>query len=115
MGARMTATYNTNKATENDASGRSEHEATHEERLAARLPVAETNQPDPLLQISVGRAGAGSIWLVGIAAAIILGVVLYGLNSPAPSAQDGASRTAAASVPGPGAATGQHTGKTGHS
>jgi len=109
---------NLNNVTGNPAPGQ---EPTHEERLAARLPIAETNQPDPMLQISVGRVGAGSITLVGIIAAIVLGVVFYGLNSPAPNVQDAAmtpspaAAPAAASRPGPATPSGQQTGKTGHS
>jgi hypothetical protein len=61
---------------------------THEEALAERLPPLETEQPDPVLQLSVGRLGAGSVTLAAIAAAAILAVVLYGLNTPAPSAND---------------------------
>jgi len=55
--------------------------ATHEERLAAKLPPQEARQPDPILQLSVGRLGAGSITLVAVIVAVILGVVFYGLNS----------------------------------
>jgi hypothetical protein len=79
---------------------------THEEGLAARLPVQEKEQPDPMLQLSVGRLGAGSMALAALACAIILAVVLYGLNSPVPSAQNPASPAAApaASGPAPGAA-----------
>ncbi|MGH6672406.1 MAG: hypothetical protein ACRECV_10600 [Xanthobacteraceae bacterium] len=115
----MAASHNANKVTGN--ADQPNHEATHEERLAAKLPIAETDQPDPMLQIGVGRVGAGSITLVGVIAAIILGVVLYGLNSPAPNAEaaatppNAAAAPAAAGKPGPAAATGQQTGKTGHS
>jgi len=73
--------------------------ATHEERLADRLPAQERNQPDPVLQLSVGRLGAGPIALVAIIAAIILAVVFYGLNSPAPNTHDVATPKTAASAP----------------
>jgi hypothetical protein len=92
--------------------------ATHEEILAAKLPPQVKEQPDPMLQLSVGRVGAGSLTLVGVVAAIILGVVLYGLNSPAPNAGAPAS---AASAPAAGGKTGaagpggQQTGNTSHS
>ena len=73
-----------------------------EERLAANLTPPERDQPDPSLQLSVGRVGAGGITLVAVLCAIIIGVVLWGLNSPAPNAQD--VNTAASSInpPGPG-------------
>jgi hypothetical protein len=44
------------------------------------LPVTETQQPDPLLQTSTGRMGAGGIAIAAVVMAIVLGVVLYGLN-----------------------------------
>jgi hypothetical protein len=75
-------------------------------------------QPDPALQLSVGRVGAGSLTLVAVVGAIILAVVLYGLNSPAPNtaAPAGpASAPAAGGKPGPAAPGGQQTGNTGHS
>jgi hypothetical protein len=57
--------------------------ATHEEMLESRLPTQEAKQPDPMLQLSVGRLGTGSIVLVAVIAAVILGVVFYALNGPA--------------------------------
>lgn len=76
--------------------------ATHEEKLAAHLPPQETNQPDPVLQLSVGRLGAGSITLVAVLAAIILSVVFYGLNSPAPNAREVGTPPSASSAPAAG-------------
>lgn len=55
-----------------------------EERLAASLPLDERDQPDPELDLSYGRTGAGGITLVAVVCALIIGVVLWGLNSPAP-------------------------------
>jgi hypothetical protein len=46
------------------------------------MPEQEKHQPDPMLQLSVGRMGGGAITLVAIVAAVVLGVVLYGLSSP---------------------------------
>lgn len=98
--------------------------ATHEEVLASRLPPQEANQPDPVLQLSVGRMGAGAITLVAVICAVILGVVLYGLNSPAPNAQDvgNAPRVASAPAAGgkggpatPATPTPQQTNNSGHS
>jgi uncharacterized protein HemX len=44
-------------------------------------PMAvETDQPDPMLQMSTGRLGGGAMSLVAIAIVVILGVVFYGLN-----------------------------------
>ena len=63
-------------------------DATAEQRLAANLPPQEREQPDPSLQLSVGRVGAGGITLVAVLCAIIIAVVLWGLNSPVPNAQD---------------------------
>ena len=91
---------------------------THEEVLAARLPPQVKEQPDPMLQLSVGRVGAGSLTLVGIVAAVILAVVLYGLNSPAPNTaapSSPPSAPAAGGKAGPAAPTGQQTGNSGHS
>lgn len=104
-----------------NASSEPEPGASHEELLAARLPTQEADQPDPVLQLSVGRLGAGSITLVAFVAAIILAVVLYGLNSPAPNAQDvgtpqsPSSAPAAGGKPGPAAPGAQHTNASGHS
>ncbi len=92
--------------------------ATHEEILAAKLPPQVKEQPDPMLQLSVGRVGAGSLTLVGVVAAIILGVVLYGLDSPTPNAgapTSPASAPAAGGKAAPAAPSGQQTGNTGHS
>jgi hypothetical protein len=110
----MADTRNGNNARDADRADRS---PTHEEILAARLPPQETEQPDPMLQMSVGRAGAGSVTLVAAVAAIILAVVLYGLNSPAPNsgAHNAPSVPAVAGKAGPPAPSGQQTGNTGHS
>jgi hypothetical protein len=76
--------------------------ASAEERLAESLPLDERAQPDPDLQLSFGRLGAGGITLAAIVAAFILAVVLYGLNSPSPNAQDAGTppKTAAAAQAG---------------
>jgi hypothetical protein len=47
---------------------------------AARREPLETNQPDPMLQMSTGRMGSGGMSLVAIAIVVILAVVFYGLN-----------------------------------
>ena len=97
---------------------------THEEALASRLPPQEVNQPDPVLQLSVGRLGAGSVTLVAVICVVILAVVLYGLNSPAPNTQDvgtppGVSSNPAAGGKGgpasPTTPTPQQTNNSGHS
>lgn len=84
-------------------SGRAAAAPTAEERLAGNLPPQERNQPDPAMQLSGGRVGGGAITLVAVLCAIIVGVVLWGLNSPAPSEQN--VETAASDSthpPGPG-------------
>ena len=86
----------------------------HEEILAAKLPPQVKEQPDPMLQLSVGRVGAGSLTLAAVVAAFILGVVLYGLNSPAPDAGAPATAPAAGGKAGPAAPGGQQTGNAGH-
>ena len=51
-----------------------------------RLPPEETTQQiDPLLRLSGGRASRAVIALLAIFVAILLGVVLYGLNSSMPT------------------------------
>lgn len=93
---------------EQDVATRKEPGATAEERLAAALPPQERQQPDPSLQLSVGRVGAGGITLVAVLCAIIVAVVLWGLNSPAPNAQDvGTPHSAATAPPGAGTSGGK--------
>ncbi len=46
------------------------------------LPIPVREQPDPLLQMSTGRVGAGGVALIALAIAVILSVVLWGLNGP---------------------------------
>lgn len=81
-----------------------------EDTLAAKLPPQVKQQPDPMLQMSVGRSGKGGIALVVVAAAVILGFVLYGLNSPGTSEQkatdSGTSAPSAGTAPGTPAAGG---------
>lgn len=69
------------------------------------LPPQESNQPDPALQMSIARVGTGGITLVAVICAAILGVVLYGLNSPASKTQL-ASVPAAPSAPAAGGQSG---------
>jgi hypothetical protein len=94
---------------------------SHEEALASRLPSQEVNQPDPALQLSVGRLGAGAVTLVAVICAVILGVVLYGLNSPPPNTQGGGTPPSASSAPAAGGKSGpttpsaQETKNSGHS
>lgn len=54
----------------------------------------EDHQPDPMLQMSTGKLGPGGITLVGCVIALIVAVVLYGLNGPtAESASQSAAPT----------------------
>lgn len=62
-----------------------------ESALQAGLPTQEKHQPDPMLQVTTGRMGAGGIALVAIVAAVILGFVFYGLNGGASSQQTAAA------------------------
>lgn len=75
-----------------------------EERLAASLPLDERDQPDPELELSFGRTGAGGITLTAVVAAAILAVVFYGLNSPAPNGQHAGTPPSAAAAPQAGGA-----------
>jgi len=72
-----------------------------EPRLLVSLPDYETEQPDSA-QLSTGHMGVGSITLAAIAAATILGVVLYGLNSAPPAPAP--AQTASSAPPAGGAA-----------
>ena len=63
----------------------------------------DRHQPDPALQLSAGWMGASGITLVALAAAIILGIVFYGLNrrthnetAPSPAASSAPASTAPA-------------------
>ena len=49
--------------------------------LRGTMPEEEKHQPDPMLQMSTGDIGAGGIALVGLVSAVVLGIVLYGLNA----------------------------------
>jgi uncharacterized protein HemX len=84
-------------------------------RQKSPLPTQETQQPDPMMQISTGRAGPVSLSLAALAVAAILGLVFYGLNdggtnertaaptpapAPAQSAQPAAGGKGGAATPG---------------
>jgi hypothetical protein len=56
-------------------------------RNEENMPAEERHQPDPMLQLSVGRVGGGAVTLVVIVAAVLVAVVLYGLSSPNPTEQ----------------------------
>lgn len=89
---------------------------TPKQKLAASLSVYETEQSDPT-QSSVDRMGVGSITLAAVAAGVILGVVLYGLNStpPAPQAAVPATASSAPTVGGGAASAAPQASKNGHS
>jgi hypothetical protein len=57
----------------------------------AKLPIQETQQPDPMLQMSTGRVGAVGLTLTAIVVAAILSVVFYGLNSAGTAEQTAAA------------------------
>jgi hypothetical protein len=72
--------------------------AERDAALRTRLPIPVKKQPDPLLQLSTGRVGMGGIALFAVAIAVILGVVLYGLNgsNSGPGTQPAAPNAAVA-------------------
>lgn len=67
-----------------------------ETALSAGMPPQEKNQPDPMLQLTAGRLGAVGTALAAVAAAVILSLVLYGLNTGANFVQTAAAPPAAA-------------------
>ncbi len=75
---------------------------THQETLAAGVPVRERDRPDPMLETTGGRVGASGITLAALIAALVLAVVIYGLNSPSPATQDVGNPRAALSNPAVG-------------
>jgi hypothetical protein len=95
-----------------------ESTASAEEQLAASLPPQECRQPDPALQLSVGRLGGGAVALAAVVAAFILAVVFYGRNSAGPNAQDVGTPPKVASAPQangvPGAPNAQPANKANH-
>jgi hypothetical protein len=73
------------------------------ERHAADPLSLEQHQPDPMLQMSGGTLRAAGVALVALAIAVVLFVVFYGLNAPAPGAGPAAAppSTAAANTGAP--------------
>src|SRR5579872_3814180 len=69
------------------------------------IPTQETQQPDPMLQMSTGKIGPAGLTLVALCAAAILGAVFYGLNGPdterAKAGATGAGPAVAANNPAP--------------
>ena len=72
-----------------------------------RLPIQETQQPDPLMRLSVGRLGAGGISLAALVIAAIIGIVFYGLNQASVTAPASAPSSSAPSL---GTGGGAHAG-----
>ena len=72
------------------------------------LPTQEAEQPDPMLQMSVGRVGAGGITLFALVSAIVLGIVFYGLNAGRGPEQTASTSPAHSTQP----AGGDHSGAT---
>lgn len=93
-------------AYQQSSSGPAQPAAAAEERLAESLLPEERAQPDPDLQLSFGRLGAGGITLAAVVAAFILAVVFYGLNSAGPNAQDVGTPPKVAAAPQAGGASG---------
>jgi hypothetical protein len=72
------------------------HSEPEQTGFTQRNEKIEIGQPDPALQQEPASAGRIAVYAVG--AILILGVVFYGLNRPAPetvAAQQGASSTTA--------------------
>lgn len=85
------------------ATGLPEEGIASEPKVAV-LPDYEVERPDPV-EPSEERMGLGSLALAALAAASILGVVLYGLNSTPPAPPEVAQQTAPpapAPAPAPG-------------
>ena len=70
------------------------------------MPEQEKHQPDPMLQMSVGRMSGGAMTLAAIVAAVVLGVVFYGLSSPNRTEQAPPSPAAQSAHPQSGAQPG---------
>jgi hypothetical protein len=93
----------------------------HDAALRATLPTPVKEQPDPFLQMSTGKASMIGITLFGLAAVVVLAVVLYGLNSPGgassppvtPSAPTAPSSPAAGGYGGPAAPSAPQTTNNG--
>jgi hypothetical protein len=91
---------------------------TGDDKLSQELPIPVKEQPDPMLQMSTGRMGAGALTLVAIVAVFILAVVFYGLNSG--TGGSGTTSPVSSSAPAAGGRSGaptpgaQHTGPSGN-
>ncbi len=74
------------------------------DEIQSHLPLQEKEQPDPMLQVTTGRIGAGGLTLFAIAAIAILCIVFFGLSNwierSAPQQQ---AATATNSAPAPAA------------
>jgi len=57
------------------------------------------HQPDPMLQMSIGRMGAGAVTLAAIVAVVVLGVAFYGLNASSRIEQAASSPSAQSAQP----------------
>lgn len=68
-----------------------------ERRIEANLPVEESRQPDPALQLTTGRLGAVGWTFFVVIAVVVLTAVLWGLNGPTETSSPARSQTSAAS------------------
>lgn len=76
----------------------------------SELPLTETQQPDPLLQLTAGRVHAGGITIAAVVVAAIVGIVFYGLNARTTAEPTAAPpATTAAHQPAAGGASGAPT------
>ena len=116
------AESNLNQARSNlGAAAQAGDRVSPEKSRAQRLPPQERNQPDPVLQMSIGRVGGGAVAFAAVICAIILGVVLYGLDSPTPNPQMASAPPPASFAPAAGGISGAaiprapQTNDSGHS
>jgi hypothetical protein len=84
------------------------HPIDSDAALRATLPTPVKEQPDPFLQMSTGKSSVAGIALFALAAAVILCVVLYGLNAPVHVASTSAPQSSSAQSGAP--AAGGHGG-----
>lgn len=103
------------------AVGRSAEHPRSGPRTAGSVPPQEAVQPDPVLRLSFGRLGGGTVAVVIVICAVILGVVLYGLNGPTHNEQTASAPPATSSAPaaggksGPAIPSAPQTNNSGHS
>jgi hypothetical protein len=103
------------------AAGRAADHPYSGQQTATALPPQEAAQPDPVLRLSFGKLGGGTLALVAAICAVILGIVFYGLNGPIRNEQTAGAPMAASPAPaargksGPAIPSAPQTRNSGHS